>query len=77
MMMVVVVVVIMMIYWNFIGRPYRYVMLFNVRLLVDKLAKIWKLCCVIIFVTQSDLFSGGTVINHDNINKDGSLHSEF
>jgi len=32
---------------------------------------------MITFVTQSDLFSGGTENNHDNINKDGSLRCEF
>jgi hypothetical protein len=32
---------------------------------------------MITYVTQSDLFSGGTENNHDNINKDGSLLCEF
>jgi len=49
----------------------------NVRCEVDKLAKIWKLCFMITFATQSDLFSGVTEINHDNINKNGSVHCEF
>ena len=44
---------------------------------VDKWAKMWELCCIITFVTQSDLFSVGTENNHDNINKYGSLHCEF
>ena len=32
---------------------------------------------MITFVTQFDLFSGGTENNHHNTNKDGILHYEF